>query len=150
DVCDVGDQSDFVALVLEPAAQHVEDDGPACVAEVRVGVDGGAAHVHADLAWHHRVERLFGSLEGVVELEWHRLLQYQDAADARCASGLWVGSAGVNQAVGRASPSSRPSCARCCPLYFARVGAKSLGAGGVISDIDGRGEAWRYIITPRT
>jgi hypothetical protein len=32
------------------AAQHVEDDGGATVADVRVALDGRPAHVHADAA----------------------------------------------------------------------------------------------------
>ena len=41
---------DLVATCNQPAANHVEADERARVANVDVVVDGGAAHVHADLA----------------------------------------------------------------------------------------------------
>ena len=52
-VVDIGEvlgERDLVAARDEPAANHIEADERAGVADVNVVVDRGAAHVHADLA----------------------------------------------------------------------------------------------------
>jgi hypothetical protein len=71
DVRDVLDEADIVAAVLEVAADHVEAQECARVADVDVVVDGRAAHVHEGLALLARDEVLFGADHRVVQAECH-------------------------------------------------------------------------------
>ena len=68
DVGDVGDVDDLVAAVLEVAAQGIEDDERAGVADVDIVVDGGAADVDAVLAGHLRHELFLLAGQGVEDL----------------------------------------------------------------------------------
>ena len=71
-VVDIGDVShirDAVAARAQPAAHHVERDQEAGVPKMQVVVDGHAAHVHADLAWHERDERLFRPAQRIEDLQ---------------------------------------------------------------------------------
>ena len=68
DVGDVGDVDDLVAAVLEVAAQGIEDDERAGVADVDIVVDGGAADVDAVLARHLRHELFLLAGQGVKDL----------------------------------------------------------------------------------
>ena len=65
DVGDVLDEADVVPFVLEVAPDHVEREERARVADVDVVVDGGAAHVHRDLALLARNEVFLGASERV-------------------------------------------------------------------------------------
>ena len=70
-VVDVGEvlgEGHLVAAVGKPAADDVEGEEGAGVADVDVVVDGGAAHVHADLAGNEGFEVDLGAPGGVVEL----------------------------------------------------------------------------------
>ena len=74
-VIDIGEvlgKRDFVATRDEPAADHIEADERAGVADVDVVVDRGAAHVHADLAGLDRLELFLFMGSAVVDT--HSLL----------------------------------------------------------------------------
>ena len=72
DVREVLGEGDLVAARDEPAADHIEADERTGVADVDVVVDGGAAHVHADLALLDGAELFFFVCGAVVDL--HRYL----------------------------------------------------------------------------
>ena len=72
DVREVLGEGDLVAARDEPAADHIEADERTGVADVDVVVDGGAAHVHADLALLDGAEVLF--LVGGAVVDLHRYL----------------------------------------------------------------------------
>ena len=61
-------EGDLVTARDEPAANHVEADKRACVADVDVVVHRGAAHVHADLALLDGLKVLFLMRSAVVDL----------------------------------------------------------------------------------
>ena len=68
DVGDVLDEGHLVAAPLEVAADDIEGDEGARVADVDAVVDGGTAHVHAHLAGLARGELLFAARLRVVDL----------------------------------------------------------------------------------
>src|SRR5438876_894052 len=68
-VREVLDERDVEASVFQVAADDVEDDGAAGVAEVRIIIDRHPAHVHADLAGHQRLERILPAGQGVEHLQ---------------------------------------------------------------------------------
>ena len=72
-VGEVLSERDLVAARDEPAADHVEADEGAGVADVDVVVDGGAAHVHADLALLNGTEVLFLVSGAVVDFHGYLL-----------------------------------------------------------------------------
>src|SRR5690606_11068888 len=112
DVGDVRDEAYDEPFVLEPATEHVEDDGAAGVAQVGVGVDGRPAHVHADAAGHHGDERFLLSGQGVVELEGHGGspgVTPVGAGAVRARSPLWAGGGTVCEVGLRARPSRQAS-----------------------------------------
>ena len=69
DVGVVAHLRDAMALGLERAAQHVEGDERAEVADVSARVDREAARVHPHVVAHRWGERFFLPREGVVETQ---------------------------------------------------------------------------------
>ena len=69
DVGDVGDELHVEAAPGEVAADDVEADEGAGVADVDVVVHGGTAHVHTDLPVLERLERYLLAKFGVVDLK---------------------------------------------------------------------------------
>ena len=69
DVAHVGDVLCAVHVAQE-AEQHVEDHDGTRVADVRVVVDGGPAHVHAHVLRIERHEPLLAPRQRVVEHQW--------------------------------------------------------------------------------
>ena len=57
----------LVAEVLQVAEKHVKRDGGACVSQVRVAVDGGAAYVHAHVGGVQRFEAFLPPCERIVD-----------------------------------------------------------------------------------
>ena len=74
DVGDVGDIEDFVAPVLEVAAQGVKDDQRAGVADVDIVIDGRAADIDAVLTGHLRNKLFFLTGQRVKDLHDFLLL----------------------------------------------------------------------------
>jgi hypothetical protein len=73
-VVDVGDVARVEHVRIRAAQQrrqHVENDGPARVADVHVAVDGGAAQVHGDPVRVLRLEGFQAAVAGVVEGQFH-------------------------------------------------------------------------------
>ena len=73
DVGDVADIGDVLVAIEEPQqpVEHVEHDHRPRVADVRAGVDGGPAHVHADVLGVEGLEQLLGARLGIVEAKGH-------------------------------------------------------------------------------
>ena len=67
---DVAHVAHLVAQVLEVAEEHVEGDGRPGVAQVRVAVHRGAAHVHAHVGRVDGLEELLAAGEGVVDKQF--------------------------------------------------------------------------------
>ena len=68
DVAHIGER---IAVLPQPAGNHVEHDQHARVAEVAVVIDGHAADVHADVFGIERDKFFFLACEGVVEGDGH-------------------------------------------------------------------------------
>ena len=73
DVGDVANESNLITACLEPAANHVESDERAAVADVSVVVDGHAAYVHPDFAGLNRLEGFDGFAQRGINLKRHCL-----------------------------------------------------------------------------
>ena len=89
-VVDVGEvlhEGHGIAAVFEVAAEHVEDDKAARVADMEVVVDGRAAGVHLDLAGLNRDKFLFFAGERVVKL--HGCCPFRRRQTARCRPRPW-------------------------------------------------------------
>src|SRR5690606_32826421 len=134
-VGDVGDEAHPVPLVLEPAPEHVEDDRPAGVTQVRVGVDGRPAHVDPGVARHHRSERFLLAGERVVEGERHRLLRARATRARLNGQGLrGYGFRGYSTSRGtswRRTAGQRPAAAGGeVPYAMRHAGECSTGARG--------------------
>ena len=74
-VVDIGEvlhERDFVAAELEIAAQHVEDDEGARVADVKIVVYGGAAAVKGDLSFVQRDKGLLFTRQIVIKRKCHK------------------------------------------------------------------------------
>ena len=72
DVAGVGHVRVAIEMAQQPE-QHVEDDRRPSIADVRVVVNGGSAHVHAHVVGIERLETLLLAAEGVEEVRCHRL-----------------------------------------------------------------------------
>ena len=83
-VGDVADVAHLVAEVLEVAEDDVEGDGRACVAEVGVAVDGGAADIHAHPPLMQGAEELFLTAQSIVN---QQLLFHNEVVVEFCNSG---------------------------------------------------------------
>ena len=73
EVADVGDVAHVAHLVtqsLQIAEQEVEGDGGACMTQMRVAVNGGAADVHAHVLGIDRLEELLAARERIVQIEF--------------------------------------------------------------------------------
>ena len=66
-VGDIAHIAHLIAQVLEVAEQQVERDGRACVSQMRVAVDGGAADVHPHVGGVQGFENFFLPVQGVVD-----------------------------------------------------------------------------------
>ena len=69
-VGDVAHIAHLVAQLLQVAEQHVEGDGRTGVAQVRVAIDRGAAHVHAHHGLTEGHEVFLAPCEGIVDEQW--------------------------------------------------------------------------------
>ena len=67
---DVGDISHFRVQRAQHAHQHVEHHGHAGIADMRIGIDGGAAGINLYMRRINRGKRLFLAGEGVIKGQW--------------------------------------------------------------------------------
>ncbi|KFI49709.1 hypothetical protein BBIA_1244, partial [Bifidobacterium biavatii DSM 23969] len=98
DVSHVAHERDVVAELEEPAADDVERDGRADVADVRRRLHGRAAHVDADLVGLDRRETRDGVRGRVVQLQIGRGLRHgggRVAAGGGAGRGLDAGNVGI-------------------------------------------------------
>ena len=72
-VRDVADIGDMLGPIEEPkqAEQNVEDDDGACIADMRVVVDGGPADIEAHIGRIERSEGLFPAGKRIVDRKRH-------------------------------------------------------------------------------
>ena len=69
-VGDVAHIAHLVAQLLQMAEKHVEGDGGTRVTQVRIAIDGGAAHIHAHMGRRQRHKQLLAPRERVIEVKW--------------------------------------------------------------------------------
>ncbi len=71
DVGDVHHPRHIESEVAEVVLDRIEDDRPDHVADVALRVNRRPADIHSHLAGNHRLERLLGLAQGVVNSQWH-------------------------------------------------------------------------------
>ena len=107
DVGDVADEADLLAAALEPAAQDVEGDAAAHVADVGRALDGGTTQVDRHQAGGGRGgQRHDGAGGGVVHTQGRRVRSGGGVGGARGLRGLSGGDAHRHRLPGRPPPVS--------------------------------------------